>query len=383
MAPFFATLLAVTALTAPDPVEAPHPVDALVNRLGTAYVEKMPYSLVVGVSTPRSRQIWGFGQVECEGKKQVPDGKTLYEIGSITKAITGTLLADLALAGEVQLDDPVSKHLPSEWMMPTRDGRAISLLHLTTHTSSLPRMPPGMAPFLLLTGTVKDPYSRYQEENLRVTLSQVKLDRPIGSQFAYSNLGVGLLGVALANATGEKDPADLLSKRILKPLGLADTTFTPSGEQLRRSAKPFDAAGGDARSWHFACLKTCGGLRSTVGDMLTYAEAAMGRQESNLLPAFEFAMQPWRQTCEGERSVGLGWFVQPLTVDHDSGRTTTRLVWHNGATGGYRSFLGVVPEHNVAIVALANSTRPVDPQITLPILKAILRRDAAVASGSE
>lgn len=372
MSPLYAAMLVLTTISVPDPVEAPHPVDLLVNRLGKTYVDKMPYSLVIGVSTPHGRQVWGFGQVEIEGRTQTPDEDTIYEIGSITKAITGTLLADLTLAGKVQLDDPVGKHLPSDWPMPRRDGREISLLHLSTHTSSLPRMPPGIGPFLLLTGSVNDPYSKYQEENLQITLSQVELDRPIGSQFEYSNLGVGLLGVALANAAGQQDSAVLFSTRICEPLGLGDTTFTPSEEQLKRLAKPFDSTGDDAHSWHFACLKSCGGLRSTVNDMLTYAEAATGRTDSTLRPAFQLAMQPWRQTCEGDRSVGLGWFVQPLSIESNS---TTRLVWHNGATGGYRSFLGVVPEHHVAIVALANSTRPVDPQFTLPILKAVLRRE--------
>jgi CubicO group peptidase (beta-lactamase class C family) len=109
--------------------------------------------------------------------------------------------------------------------------------------------------------------------------------------------------------------------------------------------------------------------------MLLYAEAAMGRTETPLKPAFEMAMEPWRETCEGERAIGFGWFVQPtdLASAPDGERRDGRLIWHNGATGGYRSFLGLMPERDCAIVVLSNGTDSVDPALTWPVMKAIAR----------
>ena len=370
------------------PIEAERPqeassLDAIVRRVGARFVEGHPErAVVVAVTTPRGRRVWGFGSIDRGGVRTPPDGHTLYEIGSVTKTFTGTLLADLAREGIVHIDDPVRKHLPDGWPMPTRDGREITLLHLTTHTSSLPRMPPGFGAFLLLTLAPNDPYANYREENLRLTLSQVELDRPIGSRLEYSNLGVGLLGVALANAADAESVEALFESRIARPLGLTDTAFESADDRL---APPFTAEGSTAHTWRFDCLKACGGLRSTADDMLTYAEAAaVGRSDTPLRAAFERAAQPWRQTCDGDQAIGFGWYTQPLGVDEtskpespDGGpRTPARLVWHGGATGGYRAFLGLLPEHGSAVVVLSNSTAAVDPALTWPTIRAIVRESS-------
>lgn len=363
----------VAALPSPS-VEAPLPLDAFVRRHAERFVADKPHlAVVIAISTPLGRRVWGFGGIEHDGRRVPPDGRTLYEIGSITKTFTGTLLADLVGDGTVALDDPVRKYLPPDWTVPTRDGRDITLLHLTTHTSSLPRMPPGILPLVIFAGTSQDPYAGYGRENLRLTLWQMELSRPIGSKYEYSNLGVGLLGDTLARVAGEPDAAPLFQKRLLAPLGLSDTTFEPTEEQLARLAPPFQANGWKAYNWHFDCLKSCGGLLSTADDLLTYAEAALGRTDTPLKPAFELATQPWRQTCEGERSVGLGWFTQPLEEGDGSPVSPGRLIWHGGGTGGYRTFIGLLPERDTAVVILSNSAEAVDPVLVSPVVGAVMR----------
>jgi len=369
-------LVMLTVAPAAPPVEAPLPVDEVVRVHGDAFVADKPFlATVIGITTPAGRSVWGFGGIERDGERTSPDGRTLYEIASITKTMTGTLLADLVLEGRVRVDDPIESHLPDGWIMPTLADRQVSFLHLATHTSSIPRMPPGFTPFLMLTASRNDPYSKYEDENLRITLSQLELDRPIGSRYEYSNLGVGLLGRTLAFAAAEESTTGLFQKRLLAPLGLHDTCFDPTEEQLARLAPPFKSDGEAAHSWHFASLKACGGLRSTADDMLQYAEAALGRTPTSLTPAFAMAMQPWRQICEGERSIGFGWFVQPTNLPSaPDGKTRQgQLIWHNGATGGYRSFLGLMPERGCAIVVLSNSTDSVDPALTWPVMKAMAR----------
>jgi D-alanyl-D-alanine-carboxypeptidase/D-alanyl-D-alanine-endopeptidase len=375
---YAALTLLFVPLAATPPVEAPKPLDAIVRRHGEAFVADKPHlAVVIGVTTPQEQRVWGFGTIEREGRRTVPNGRTLYEIGSITKTMTGTLLADLVCNEQLQLDDRVQNELPSDWTMPRHHGRDISFLHLATHTSSLPRMPPGFQPFLVLTGTVNDPYAAYREENLRLSLSQIELSRPIGSRFEYSNLAMGLLGIALARAASEPDAQSLFQNRLLTPLGLDDTTFTPRDDQLARLAPPFKNDGSAGHSWHFDCLRTCGGLRSTADDLLRYAEAAMGRIDSPLRPAFDLATEAWQQTCEGERAIGLGWFVQPIPLPRGfAAPRQGRLLWHGGATGGYRAFLGVIPEAGCAVVVLSNSTLAVDPTLTWPVIHAVLREQA-------
>src|SRR6185369_646660 len=123
-----------------------------IDEIVKPYLKDKPYlGLVVGITRPAGHQVLGYGQVTLDGKKQVPAGDTIFEIGSITKAFTGTLLADQVLAGTVRLDDPIQKHLPDGLTIPRRDDRDITLLHLATHTSGLPVQPPLIGLFALTT----------------------------------------------------------------------------------------------------------------------------------------------------------------------------------------------------------------------------------------
>ena len=93
----------------------------------------------------KGRRIVSYGSLE-KGDKRVLDGDTLYEIGSITKVFTSLLLADMAQRGEVKLDDPIAKYVPTTAKIPQREGRQITLVDLATHTSGLPRMPANFRP---------------------------------------------------------------------------------------------------------------------------------------------------------------------------------------------------------------------------------------------
>ncbi|MBN2288960.1 MAG: beta-lactamase family protein, partial [Candidatus Glassbacteria bacterium] len=147
--------------------------------------------IAVGVVNERGRQVIGCGRLEKKGKEQV-DGGTVFEIGSITKVFTALLLARMAEAGELSLDDPVSRLLPGSVRVPGREGKEITLLQLATHTSGLPRLPTNFFP-----GDMGNPYADYTAEKLYEFLSGYELKREIGGEYSYSNLGGGLLGHTL------------------------------------------------------------------------------------------------------------------------------------------------------------------------------------------
>jgi CubicO group peptidase (beta-lactamase class C family) len=318
------------------------------------FLKDKPYlALVVGITRPAGHEYLAYGQVTLDGKKQRPGRDTLFEIGSITKAFTGTLLADQVLAKTVRLDDPVQKYLPAQLVVPRRDDRDITLLHLATHTSSLPVQPPFLVVFAMTTKDPANPYAEYDQASLKRTLAKINLERPIGSRFEYSNLGVGLLGHALAGAARADGYEDLLARRILKPLDLADTRIKLSAEQSKRLAPGQSSRGKPASPWTFACLESCGGLRSTAHDLLIFADAALGRRKTALADAFKMAHQPWRELPGKGSFVGLCWIRDKL-----SGGPT--MLWHNGGTGGYRSYLAFLPRSGVGVVVLSNSTHSVD-----------------------
>lgn len=353
---FVVILLWSVASPAADDKEA---IDALVEP----FLKDKPYLAVsIGITRAEGQQVFGYGKVTLDGKEQTPAGDTLFEIGSITKVFTGALLAEQVRAGTMRLDDAVQKHLPEELAVPRRDDRDITLLHLATHTSSLPVQPPLIGFFALTTKDPKNPYAEFKEENLKQTLSTMKLTRPLGSQFEYSNLGVGILGHAVARAAKAKSYEELLVERLATPLDMKDTRLALSPEHQLRFAPGQTTDGKPTSPWTFACLEACGGLRSTATDMLSFIDANLGRKKSPLLEAFQFAHQPWRELGQPGQHIGLCWMRQKIPA-----RSRT-MIWHNGGTGGYRSFAGFLPESGVGVVVLSNSPHSVDP-LGVSILK--------------
>jgi CubicO group peptidase (beta-lactamase class C family) len=342
-------LLLVADVRAEEPRQADH--RAAIDEVVKPFLKDKPYlGLVVGITRPEGHQVFGYGQVSLDGKERVPGDDTIFEIGSITKVFTGTLLADRVLAGAVRLDDPVQKYLADGLVVPRRDDRNITLLHLATHTSSLPVQPPLIGLFALASRTPDNPYSTFDRAKLKRTLADLRLDRPIGCRFEYSNLGVGLLGHALAGAGSYED---LLAQRVTGPLGLADTRIRLSAEQQKRFAPGHTKDGKPTSPWTFACLEACGGVRSTARDLLVFIDAAQGRRANPLDAAFRLAQQPWRQTGQENEYVGLCWMREEPTGSRV-------LLWHNGGTGGYRSYLAFTPATGAGVVVLSNAPHPLE-----------------------
>lgn len=249
---------------------------------------------------------------------------TVYEIGSITKVFTAVLLADMVERGEVALTDPVGKFLPEGVKVPERGGKQITLLDLVTHTSGLPRLPTNLQP-----KDVANPYADYTVADLYTFLNGYVLPRDIGAQAEYSNLGMGLLGHALALRAGKDYPA-LVRERILAPLGMKEEGTLAAGhdEKLR-----------PAKHWDLPVLAGAGALRSTVNDMLLFAKAACGLKKSKLDGAFARTRGP----------VALAWQ-----------KNGDEVYWHGGGTGGFRSFLGCSMKSGTAAVVLSNVAIGVD-----------------------
>ena len=143
--------------------------------------------------------------------------RSVFEIGSVTKTFTATLLALMADANEVALDDPIDKYLPAGTKAPAYQGRRIALLDLATQSSGLPRLPTNMKP-----RHPADPYADYTAADLYEFLSSYTLTNAPGTHYEYSNLGVGLLGQLLANRAGTTYSA-LVTQRVLEPLGMHST----------------------------------------------------------------------------------------------------------------------------------------------------------------
>jgi CubicO group peptidase (beta-lactamase class C family) len=305
---------------------------------------------VVGVVRRDGRRVLGFGDGPA-GAGRPPDGDTLFEIGSVTKVFTAVALADLAREGLLRLDDPLRRHLPPDLTVPRLPGsdKEVTLRQLATHTSGL-QVEPDFLPHLLFRRP-KDwanPYSHYDRATLARFLARARLAREPGLRYSYSNLGVGLLGIALAHRAKAASYEELVVRRVCAPLGLADTRIKLSPGQGKRFARGHDEQGRPTSTWDFATLEACGGLRSSANDLLRFLSANLGLAPAPLRPVLEGCHEPLRDTTNRGVRVALGWHVVSLPGGG-------QLVAHSGATGGFRCFVGFRKEREAGVVVLANS----------------------------
>jgi D-alanyl-D-alanine-carboxypeptidase/D-alanyl-D-alanine-endopeptidase len=329
------------------------PADATIAELIDARIaQRRGEGIVVGVLDRSGRRIVARGP----GGSAAPfDARTVFEIGSMSKIFTALLLADMVAKGEVSLDDPAEKYLPAGAKMPERNGRKITLRDLSNQHSGLPRLPSNM-PF----GNPEDPYADYTEKMMLDFLGGYQLTRDIGSQFEYSNLGVGLLGYLLGRA-GRSDYETMIARRITGPLGMHDTAITLSPGQRARFAQGHDQYMRPTAPWTLPTLAGAGAIRSTITDMLIFVGAALN-PKSPLAPAMKLATaERWPLGAPG-RAIGLGWIIS----EPEKGRET---LFHNGGTGGFRAAMVLEPAKASAVVVLTNaSVEPSSDDLAMHIL---------------
>jgi CubicO group peptidase (beta-lactamase class C family) len=308
---------------------------------------------VQSIIDARSKQLGGIGIVVglvdgkrttffragTSGTKRPLDARTLFEIGSVTKTFTGTLLALSVLDKSVRPEEPVADLLPPGTHVPSKGDAKIELIDLATQFSGLPRLPAN------LPTDTKDPYASYTADDLFHFLSDYVLPRPPGAAFEYSNLGAGLLGYALAHHAKTTYEA-LVTRSIFKPLHMDDSFVDVPADRAEGVATPHDADGNVTNAWHFNALAGAGAIRSSAADMVKYLRANLG--EGPLSAACALALKPVRDLPD-ER-IGYFWMTS----------AKYRMIWHNGGTGGYRSFVGVDPAKKRGVVVLSNSGVGVD-----------------------
>jgi serine-type D-Ala-D-Ala carboxypeptidase/endopeptidase len=346
---------AVHAKAAPDRPSAKTVQAILKQRIEQ---ERQSLGMVVGLIDRQGRQIISYGRLSQADSRQ-PDGDTVFEIGSITKVFTALALADMAERGELQLTDPIEKFLPKTVNLPTRNGKSMTLIDLATHTSGLPRLPDNFHP-----QAVDNPYADYTISQLYQFLSSYQLTREIGAKYEYSNLGVGLLGHILTLKAG-MDYETLIKTRITQPLQMSDTAIQLSPTLRSRLATGHDELGQPVSNWDLPTLAGAGALRSTANDLLKFLAAQQGLTKSSLGPVMQKTQAEQRPTDVPTLAIGLGW--------HRLNQPGTTLIFHDGGTGGYRSFMGFNQANQLGVVVLSNSSHDIsdiglhllDPKIPL------------------
>ncbi len=297
--------------------------------------------IVVGIYENGKITYHSFGVLNTQSGELV-NSKTLFEIGSITKTFTTSMAALLSLENKIKFSDRAQTYLPSKMILPEKDGKAITIEHLATAHSGLPRMPKNFSP-----KDAANPYIDYTEDFLTAFISNCELTRDPGASYEYSNLGMGLLGYILTRIE-EKPYPKLVTELITKPLGMNQTFVSGTSKEKHLASGYADNTEVKAWTWNNESVLTgVGGLVSNAEDMMKFMTAQLTTSNTQLSKAF--ALTHTIRADAGGMKIGYGWHIRD-----------EKIVWHNGGTGGFRSFAGFDKASNKAVVVLTNSTAGAD-----------------------
>ena len=281
---------------------------------------------------------YNYGETK-QGNHQLPTAHSIYEIGSISKTFTATLLAYAVQEGKVKLTDPVNKYLPKDIPALQFNGKPITLEGLSNHSSGLPRLPDNLKEVM-----EDNPYKNYDEPAMMEFLKHVKLTREQGAEYEYSNFAVGLLGVILEKIY--KKPYDqLVLEKICTPLQMTQTEQYIGKKDTALFVSGHNEQGKPVSQWDFKVIAAAGALRTNTTDLIKYANANLSTTIAGLNKALQLTHV--KTFSKGTNEVGLGWHFIKLT-DH-------MILSHGGGTGGFRTTISFDTDKKIAVVILANS----------------------------
>ncbi|NYD67156.1 serine hydrolase domain-containing protein [Agromyces atrinae] len=268
------------------------------------------------------------------------DDDTEYEIGSVTKTFTGNLLQIAIERGEVTIDETLDAFFPR--LADTPAG-GVTLASLANHTSGLPGLPLELQASALADAILnRNPYRTSVHELIAQTAPQQVSDP---GRYVYSNLGMSLLGHALAERAGTTYER-LVEERIFVPLGMTHTRIVLENGDLDASdagapTTGYSPTGIPQEPWSIAAYAPAGGIRSTLADMTLYVRA--------LLDGTAPGAGAMDRNLDGDGGAeGYAWLI----LDQEDGST---LTLHNGQTGGFASFLVLDREAGVGSIVLSNT----------------------------
>lgn len=324
--------------------------------------------VLVGLSVGGERRVLPF---RSEGAQlvELPTETSMFEIGSVSKTFLGTVIAALDQQGVISIEDPIGKYLPNAANLRSEIA-ALTLRELATHSAGLPGTGHIHQGFLqeeirnssLPPLGITTHWLRYQKEHLYRDWETVEQIHPAGAGWFYSPMGIGTIGHVLELVTG-RDYESLVREIVCEPLGLVDTAYNLSVEQQQRMVQAWFPHGQPAPHWYWGVLMCQGGLRSTMNDMLSFAEANIraGRGEDDTALAqamrharrlhFSLAKDPGDNDelslWTNEIRHGLAWKHFPAPRE--------RASTHTGITPFTHSMIAVDDATEVGLVLLSSS----------------------------
>lgn len=318
-------------------------IKGVVDSAAGEFLKNDPQAMGVsiGVLKDGSSYTYNYGSKD-KGGRIPPAADSLYPIASITKTFTGILLAQSATEKRLSLKDDVRQYLAESYPNLEYQGHPILVEQLVNHLSdlpfNLPDIPENRPPFPPVSSAARQQISNYTRANFLADLHKVKLERVPGEKFSYSNAAAVLASLILERMYG-KPYEEIVEEKIATPLHMTDTTISPSSSQQQRLMKGYGEKGNEI-PYGLELALGAGGLKSTVADLLKYAQWQMDETD----PAVKISHQP--TFSYNNYSVGLNW--QMVNAGG------YRRIWQEGDRPGFASICMVIPDLKIGIVVLAN-----------------------------
>ena len=326
-------------------------IQALIDQLITTTTA---VGITVGVIDQGKIEYYFSGKPSVQSEENVSKDH-IFEIGSISKVFTGLLMVEFLKDGKIALDDPIEDYLKGI-KIPQKNGKKITFRHLATHTSGLPKLPTNFHP-----QDKHNPYPDYDKHHLYEFLESYELLREPGEKYEYSNVGMALLGHILS-VIEEKPFDELVHDKILRNLGMKNSAVFNKEISKDRLARGHHVKS-YVKNWDFSIFAPAGSICSNIEDMTLFLAANMGMINTVLFDSMNHSHQQMYELNEGYlglTSIGFGW--------HISNATDGEIIWHNGGTGGYRSFMGFNPKTQKGVVILSNSTEEIPTELGFHLL---------------
>lgn len=261
--------------------------------------------------------------------KPIENQSKVFEIGSITKVFTSTVLASLVEKGQIKLTDEINSY----YSFPFKSDIKLNFKELSNHTSGLPRLPENLDPI-----DQNNPYKDYGKKEMEVYLKNLlKLD---AKKYNYSNLGAGLLGYTLG-LSQKTSFNNLLQKNVFDTYKMKNS-FVSSQNLNNKLVKGLNEDGELTSNWDFDVLFGGGGILSTAEDLSKFATEHFNAKNKELALTRKSTFN-----VNENMKIGLGWHILKSEKGKD-------LIWHNGGTGGYSSSMAVNVDEKTAVIILSN-----------------------------
>jgi len=294
--------------------------------------------------------VWSRAFGKADNEKGIDAGvSTVYRIGSISKTFTAYLMMLLVQDGTIGLDEPVAKYLPEIKQLKWKEGSdtsEITFRELASHTGGLAREPG-------LSNAAHGPIGEWENKVLS-SIPTTEVTFPPGTKFSYSNIGYGILGLALSRAAHEPF-IKMVENRIFKPLHMTSSVYIIPAGYADRVAVGYHRNGfgakpdGEVAKAEYAgrgYKVPNGGIYTTTGDLARFAMAQYS-DSGRLAKKFREMMQTIQTPGAEKRGYGFG-----LNVIYP--QDGSKIAGHDGSVAGYTAFMLFSPGSKVGAIVMRN-----------------------------